>query len=870
MLTSLKKFFSKKQVPSHDSAEAESLRIAFKDRYHNFKLLLNANNKSLEIMANIEQALQNSTPFGMSFVRANATGAAVNVFRMIRKIENLAPGKYSELTNRFNEIESRIRETLARKISLNDERLVIPLSAVDKEMADLVGSKMANLGEIKNRIHLNVPGGFAITSYAYQKFIAHNDLQSEIDRRFQSADADNMQGLYGLSAEIQQLIIRSEIPKELEEAVTEAWKQLEAEAGGKITAAMRSSALGEDTGRTSFAGQYRSILNVSSENVFEAYREVVASKYSLPAITYRLNRGFRDEDISLCVGCLVMVNAMSGGVIYSRNPVDIRDESVCINSVWGLPKSVVDGSVSCDLFAVSRKSPMKIVHQEIKDKERKFVCYPEEGVCRIDLTEDKSRSLPSLDEKQAALLAEFAVQMEEYYASPQDIEWAIDHNGKIYILQCRPLQQTEAVKHETPQISSLSDTENLIAKGGITASPGAAYGMVYRAEKAADVLQFPDRSILVIQQALPRWAPLLSRSAAVISEQGGFAGHLANVAREFEVPALFGISGIMEKLKNGDEVTVDADGCSIHKGRIESLLMNPVKKKNLMEGSPVYDTLKNVSRYIIPLNLTDPDSPEFKPASCRTLHDITRFIHEKSVHEMFNFGKEHNFSERSGKQLFYKVPMQWWILNLDDGFRQEVNGKYVRLEDIVSVPMLALWDGIVAIPWEGPPIDGKGLMSVMFQATINNSLAAGARSKYNDRNYFMISKNYCSLSSRLGFHFSTIEALIDDRPGENYISFQFKGGAADYDRRLRRVCFIRDILENHGFKAEVKEDSLFAKVEGHDKEVMKHYIRILGYMTLHTRQLDMIMSNEARLAYYRAKIDRDIKKLSEMKHSGME
>ncbi|MBW2088775.1 MAG: pyruvate, water dikinase [Deltaproteobacteria bacterium] len=856
LINGFKKLFIKKPKP--DVADAEELRIAFKDRYHSFKLLLNANNRALEVMADIERALQGQQPFGMTFVRSRCTAVSVNVFNMIKNIEKLAPGKYGKLNDRFNNIQQHIDCLLSQKKSMEDERFILPLDGVNKEMADLVGSKMANLGEIKNRLQLNVPKGFVITAAAYERFIRENDLQTEIDRRFQSADVDNMERLYTLSSEIQQLIISSGIPDDLVVSIMQAWKHLTSETGDGTTLALRSSALGEDTQESSFAGQYRSELNVSIESIFQAYKEVIASKYSLQAITYRLNRGFKDEDISMCVGCMAMVDAVAGGVMYSRNPVDMRNDSIFINAAWGLPKSVVDGSDACDLIVVSRKVPMEIIREDIKTKKRKFICFPEEGVCRMELT-GKNGDLAAIDKNQALDLAELAVKIEEYYAAPQDIEWAIAQDGTVYILQCRPLQQMEMEKRDIPESATQADREAVITRGGVTASPGAAFGAVYVVDKGIDMLRFPEGHILVTRQALPRWASLLNRSAAVVTEQGGFAGHLASVAREFGVPAVFGVPNAMDRLRHGEMVTVDADSRSIYKGKIKSLLIKSGKKKNLMHGSPVYENLKKVSSFIVPLNLLNPDSADFNPSNCKTFHDITRFIHEKSVQEMFNFGKEHNFSEKSSKQLYYHVPMQWWILNLDDGFKEDVNGKYVKLENIVSIPMLAFWEGFTAIPWEGPPaIDGKGLISVMFQSTTNRALTPGVRSAYSDRNYFMISKNYCSLSSRLGYHFSIMEALISERSMENYISFQFKGGAADYHRRLKRVYFIGEILEKHGFRIEINEDNLIARVEGHEMDLMKNYLAILGYLTLHTRQLDMIMANTAALNHYRSKINNDI------------
>jgi len=173
--------------------------------------------------------------FGMSFIRANCTGVSVNVFNMIKYLDNLAPDKYGQLYTRFSDIQKKIDILLSAKKSIKDDRLLIPLNNVNKDMADFVGSKMANIGEVKSRLHVEVPDGFVITAAGYDHFIKENDLQAEIDGRFQSADSENIEGLYTLSAEVQQLIIRSKVPEDLANAIMQAWKQLEDKAGGPIT-----------------------------------------------------------------------------------------------------------------------------------------------------------------------------------------------------------------------------------------------------------------------------------------------------------------------------------------------------------------------------------------------------------------------------------------------------------------------------------------------------------------------------------------------------------------------------------------------------------------------------------------------------------
>ena len=838
-------------------SDPDALRVAFQERYHHFKLLLNANDKALEIMAEIDEALRGTQPFGMNFVKSRCTLVAINVWQIVEHINELAPGKYEELYERFKEIQKKINPSLRSKHLSKEGPLVIPFSEVDKTLVDQVGSKIANLGEIRNRLSLKIPNGFAITAHAYEKFMAHSDLQTEIDRRIQSTDVNRLDQLYALSAAIQLLIIQAPLPPELEAAIVEQYHRLEELDGKEIRVALRSSALGEDFIERSFAGQYRSELNVSSDNVLHVYKEIVASKYSVTAMTYRLNRGIPDAEVPMCVGCMSMVDAVCSGVIYTASPVNIRDNRIEVHSVWGLPKPVVDGSTNTDLFVVSRDNSLKILTKEIPVKEQRFVCYADEGVCRLDDTGDRA-ALPSLSDDAALELARSALLLEEYYGGPQDIEWTMKMDGSVILLQCRPLQQRDADRISEEEVPADAD-RNVLLRGGFTASPGAVSGRVYILRKDADALNFPDDGVLVTAQALPRWATLLNRAAAVVTDAGGVAGHLANVAREFGVPGLFGIKEATARLTEGQLVTVDADSRRVYEGKVDELTEGRAVRKNLMEGSPIFEALQSAAQHITPLRLLDPQSPAFRPGNCQTFHDITRFCHEKVVQEMFNFGVDHHFPERSSKQLYCDVPMRWWILNLDDGFKEEVTGKYVELKNIVSVPMLAIWEGITAFPWEGPPpVDGKGFMSILFRATTDTGLVTGVRSQYGERNFFMISKNYCSLTSRLGFHFSTIEALVGDRVGENYISFQFKGGAADDQRKIKRVLLIKEILEGSGFRVELTGDHLLARIEDEPEDFMKQRLKVLGYLTMHTRQIDMIMANVATANHYRAKFEKDI------------
>jgi pyruvate,water dikinase len=866
----LKKLFPKWNTTSKEAIfNQEQLTSLFKSRYHNYKLLVGANNKVLEIISEMERFLNGEGIFyGTSYIKSRTTQLSVNVLRAIKNLDDMKPNKYTNLYTSFEGIRKTLDNILDFKtINIVSTKIfnnyILPFKEVSRDNINDAGSKMAILGELYNSIKdVYVPEGFIMTSYLYEQFIKHNDLKSEIERLFQLHETDKMDSIFRLSSAISKAIMTSKMPPSSVDEIYKAYEMLEKSEGFEVRVSLRSSASFEDSIDSSFAGQYTSKLNVSREFIINAYKEVLASKYSPTAIAYRLNMGLWDEDISMCVGCMVMVDAAAGGVIYTRNPIDNKDDSIIITSVFGLPTSVVDGTTSVDMFIVSR-ADLNIIKRDIPQKKYAVRLHKYDGLIKEELIPELAKQESLADEK-IIELARIALKLEEYFSGiSQDIEWAINQQGKIYILQCRPFKQDSAKEatNVSQTISKGNDkyVDDIISTSGQRASSGKAGGLCYVINKDAHMLTFPEKSILIAPFAIPKLAALLGKASAIITQEGSLVGHLASVAREYKIPAIFNVSNIMEIVKNDEPITVDADNMVIYSGIKDDIIKDSRIINNLRKGSQIEKILSDILKIIAPLNLLDPDSDDFRPEKCQTYHDIIRFCHEKSVNELFAFGRHEKYSRHTCKELISNLPLHWLVIDLEDGFKGEIKGRKIHIKDINSAPFLSLWEGLSAVTWNGPQhIDVGGFLSVVLRHNSGGDAALSNQGSYENDNYVLLSKHFFSLSSRLGYHFCTIEALAGDRKAENYAGFYFKGGAADFQRRNLRIQFIGEILENFQFNITIKGDSLRAKINAFEETKLLTKIKILGYMLMHTRQLDMVMLNSSCVDEYRTKFISEI------------
>lgn len=847
VLKRLRRWLGRGEPPAPDPAELareEEFKVRLRERCARFRRLLSANKSALEAMSDVEERLAGVKPFGMDYVRAASTRTVTAVFQMVRELNALSDNGYASLQEAFDRIRGDMERLLALPEHAARGPLILPLA--DVRLADLprVGGKMANLGELAANVGLDVPDGFAVTVAAYYRFMEYNGLRSELERRIQATDMRSLDEVFSLSAALQQCVLAAPLPPDLEAAVTEAVEAMKERAGDDLLLALRSSAVGEDALGVTFAGQYRSELNVPPEEVCEVWKEIVASKYAVTAMSYRYQRGIPDDVAPMSVGVLAMVRAGAGGVAYSRDPVAASrgQERVVLNAVPGLPQAVVDGAVTPDVFVFSRENPPRLLEKHPAD----------------------AAAAPSLTAVQAAELARVALALEEYYNEPQDVEWALEAgDGRIMVLQSRPLREADGGpdRGEGAQATELPPGLTVLAGGGVPVSPGVGMGPAFVARKEADMLSFPEGGVLVVERAYPRWATLLARASGLVSETGGMAGHLASVAREYRLPAVFSLPDACRLLENAGDVTLDANRNVVLAGRQAQLIPPMAAPPNLMAGSPVYLRLEALAQLMTPLHLLDPDAPEFAPQHCRSLHDITRFCHEKAVRLMFD--DDAGVGRRMGKQLKAGVKLQYWVVDMGGGFTRTVGGPVVDLSEIASAPMLALWEGMVAVPWAGPPSSGAaGFMSVVFESAMNPELESTAPTTMAERNFFIIGDRYMILQARYGYHFCTVECLAGEDSHENFVNFQFKGGAADRERRRLRARMLAGLLEGHGFRADVKDDSLFAVAEGFDAAETLRKTRLLGYLLIHSRQVDMIMRESAKAEALRKKLAGDMDALA--------
>ncbi|MFN2267571.1 MAG: PEP/pyruvate-binding domain-containing protein [Desulfonatronovibrio sp.] len=816
---------------------------AFKRKYEYFKSLLMNNNKALSIINKLEDIILEHHPFDYDEIVSLSESLISTVYDISEDINAISGGKYPELFSATEKIGISILREFVRKKKLDKSNWTIPLAGISSERHEQVGGKAANLGEVFNRVNLPTPRGFAITAFSCYQFLKLTGLEKIITNKIKGIDISDTQELHNLCNDIQARIMEAELPAELERSIMDEVADLEREFGSGIRMAVRSSATGEDS-ESSFAGQHSTLLNVSGNNILNAYKEVVASTFNPRAVFYHRSKGYRDIDVLMSVLCLMMVESASSGVLYSASPTDEKDSDIHISANWGLGVSVVDGSMPTDFWKVSRNQ-CKIVCEEIVCKDQMLVMDEDQGITAANVPENLQKK-PCLNLVQIQTLVSFGMKLEDYFQWTVDMEWTVDSNGQVYVLQSRPLNRALNDALEPCELT-IRDTSghDVILHGGMTASSGAVSGPAYHVESEHNLGGIPEGAIVIASHTSPLLVSLMSKIAGIVTDVGSVAGHMSSVAREFQIPTLVGTKNATEIIPNYEVITLDASGKKIYKGVIPALLNTTKTPVNLMKDSPVHKLVKKNLKKIVPLNLIDPKKDNFNPKACTTLHDIVRFAHEMAMRDMFNLGENIQIGEYRTVLLESTLPFDIYILDMGGGLDTNKDISQTNVEHVTSTPLNSLLKGMSHrnVRWTGSPAANPDIQ-------LTTPDGSSPKNNLSSSNYAIISGEYMNFSARLGYHFITIDAYCSEFINDNYITFSFKGGAADIGRRTRRAMLVSLILKKVGFRIEQKGDMVRAEIKKYDQQRIMNKIDHIGRLLGSVRLLDMVLTDNEDIDWY--------------------
>ncbi|MCZ9882233.1 PEP/pyruvate-binding domain-containing protein [Arthrobacter sp. B2a2-09] len=320
-------------------------------------------------------------------------------------------------------------------------RLIVELRRIRATMLPEVGGKAANLGELI-WAGLPVPPGFCLTTEAYRSALQPGgSLESDfpdILRGLEAVEPGDLEGLASLAARAREAVLDAGIPADVEDAVRSAYSAL----GPEAPVAVRSSATAEDLPFASFAGQQDTYLNVVGAGaVLQAVRKCWASLWTDRAVSYRAGNGIDHATVTLAVVVQRMVDAEAAGVLFTANPVTGRRREAVIDANPGLGEAVVSGAVNPDHFVVDSLTG-RITERSIGDRKLVIRSIPGGGTEKLDASaqaEGGTAGDACLVDSQIRALAVLGQRVEEHYGAPQDTEWAIDGEGKLWLTQARPI-----------------------------------------------------------------------------------------------------------------------------------------------------------------------------------------------------------------------------------------------------------------------------------------------------------------------------------------------------------------------------------------------------------------------------------------------
>ncbi len=844
------------------------LPVPFSVLFKKFKGILDRNNRILELMADMGDKLGGEYVFDRQYILDACEKVNDQVNKLISDFSILTQSDNMELLIAFERIQHEIQEELAGRRALPMVRPAILLEELSSDHTEEVGNKFAILGDIRNTLGLSTPDAFVITTKAFFDFMEQNGLEKFVQQALAHWNGRDSASLKAISSDVRQRILEASVPRNVVSHVSAMLDILATRHQGRsLRFALRSSGWAEDSTH-SFAGQYESILNVPASEVLDAYRRVVASAYSPQAWMYRLQRGYQEHEVGMAVGCQLMARTEVSGALYTFAPLMREKEAMVFSAAWGLGTVVAQGLAESDTVVVDRSPPHCVHSQDIGHKTRMLVPDSKGGTLWVDVPEDM-RDTPCLSASQLERLAQAALIIENYYRRPQDIEWAFDKQGNLYILQSRAMNMRPSRRVARPGVDEATRTAELVFAGeGITVQRGVGTGKVYVARNDEDLDDFPHGAILVARYTSPRYARIMSKAHGIITDVGSVTGHMATLAREYRVPTIVNAGIATRMLKTGDEITLDAGQKVVYKGFISELSRFELTEQEIFEESYEYRLLRRLLKKISPLHLVDSHRDDFKASKCRTYHDIIRFVHEKAVAKLIDISENYRkYHDKMPKRLETEVPLGLMIIDIEDGTNVPQEATSVRLDEITSLPLKALLEGLSSPGvWTTDPvaIDLGSFMSSVTR-TFSSSLATPTRGS---RNLAVVSREYMNLNLKLGYHFSLLDAHIGDTPTHNYLSFRFLGGVTDFTRRSRRAKFIAAVLEHLDFRVEVHGDLVVGRVKKISKERMRLKMKVLGALIGYTRQLDVSMRSDEQVDRHFSEFIQRIQPLTEVHHDG--
>ncbi|GAB3035919.1 phosphoenolpyruvate synthase [Bowmanella dokdonensis] len=434
---------------------------------------------------------------------------------------------------------------------------------------DRVGGKNASLGEMISNLAnagVMVPGGFATTAEAFNEFLEQSGLNDKIHAALDALDVDDVTALAQCGSQIRQWVIDTPFTPGLEEAIHQAFEQLQIEAGGDASFAVRSSATAEDMPDASFAGQQETFLNVKGiDAVMTAIKHVFASLFNDRAISYRVHQGYDHKGVALSAGVQRMVRSdcAASGVMFTIDTESGFEDVVFITSSYGLGEMVVQGAVNPDEFYVHKPTLEKglpaVVRRNLGSKLKKMIYSSDAShgkqVDIVDVERSDSHKF-SLTDAEVMDLARQARIIEKHYQRPMDIEWAKDGlDGKLYIVQARPETVRSREDAQTIERFHLKGNAKVVVEGrAIGHKIGSGVAKVLSSIDEMDKIQPGD--VLVTDMTDPDWEPIMKKASAIVTNRGGRTCHAAIIARELGIPAVVGCGDATAVIQTGDKVTV--------------------------------------------------------------------------------------------------------------------------------------------------------------------------------------------------------------------------------------------------------------------------------------------------------------------------